>query len=420
MGANTSCGILDDAIEQLRLTCGILGVSENHFRTLSKPQRTVIVSCPVKKDNGKLQMFTGFRVLHSNILGPGKGGIRLTTTTCVEECQALAMLMTWKCALIGLPLGGAKGAIIADPKTLSYGELERLIRRYTASINNVIGPSQDIPSPDINTNGQTMAWLMDTYSMGIGKTTPGVCTGKPVEIGGIVGRDKAVGWGLAYILREFAKRQAEELQNQKVIIQGIGHVGQNAARLAQQFGAIIVGISDSTQGIYSEKGLDINDIINFKDQGQSLKNYDRKDIEKVEKDKLLLYPCDGLIPCATPHSITKEIADKVNCRLIIEGANNPTQLMADKILEERDITVIPDVIANAGGLITSYFEWVQDLSALQWSVDRVSRELEKIILNAFGKVYQTKHEHAISYRRAAYMLAVQRVVNALKLRGIYP
>ncbi|MCP4760356.1 MAG: Glu/Leu/Phe/Val dehydrogenase [archaeon] len=410
--------ILEDTLAHFKKTCDILGINENYYRFLSKPARTVIVNCPVRMDNGKIKMFQGYRVLHSNALGPGKGGLRISPTSTVANIQGLAMIMTWKTALIGLPLGGAKGAIVADVKDLSEGELERLIRRYTASIINVIGPKTDIPSPDLNTSQKEMAWTMDTYSMGTGKTTPGVCTGKPVEIGGIVGRDKAVGWGLAYIMREFANRESEKLRDQKVVIQGIGHVGKTFAKMAIQFGAKVIGISDSTTGLYKEEGLDINDIIQYKKTNKSLKGYGRA--EEISNNELLKLKCDALFPCATQNQITKDNVDDIQCRLIIEGANSPITWEADQILEEKHLTVVPDIIANSGGVISSYFEWVQDLSQLRWTIDRVSKELEKVILSAFNEVYKVKIDNIVSYRRAAYMVAVDRVIKAIKYRGVYP
>jgi glutamate dehydrogenase (NAD(P)+) len=411
-------GILEDGVNQLQNTCHLLKLNDNIFRFLSKPTRTVIVNMPVKKDNGHIEMYEGYRVLHSNALGPGKGGVAFSPDLTVEKIQALAMLMTWKSALIGLPLGGAKGGVKVDPKPLSIGERERITRRYTTSIMNVIGPDQDIPSPDLNTGAQEMAWMMDTYSMGMGKTTPGVCTGKPIEIGGTLGRDKAVGWGLAYILRNIALREAEDLHNQKIVIQGIGHVGKSVARLASQFGAKIIAISDHTTGLHHPDGLDINDIIEYKERVGSLSGYPRA--QPVSNDEMLCLPCDVLIPGATQGQITKKNADKLQCRKIIEGANIPTTLDADYVLEERKITVIPDIIANAGGLIVSYFEWIQDLSALSWSMDRIQRELERIILAAFETVVQVHQNQGVSYRLAAHMTAVKRVATAMQLRGIYP
>lgn len=410
--------MLNESIEQLRITCEQLHLNQNIFRFLSKPQRTVIVNFPVRRDSGKIEMFEGYRVLHSNVLGPGKGGTAIYDSASVEEVQALAMLMTWKTSLIGLPLGGSKGAIKTDPHKLSHSEQERLVRKYTTATMNVMGPQTDIPSPDLNTDSQTMAWMMDQYSTGIGKTTPGVVTGKPVEIGGILGRDRAVGWGLAAILKNFMEREAEEIKGKKIVVQGIGHVGRNFATTAVQYGVKVVGICDSLTGLYNEEGLDINDVIEYKNRKGNLIDYPRADSIKI--DDLLLLKCDALLPCATANQITKDVAEKLQCRIVIEGANRPTTLEADQILAQRGIEIIPDIIANAGGLIASYFEWVQDISALSWSMDRVQRELNKIILNAFETVVRIKKEQAVTYRRAAYMTAIKRVASAVEYRGIYP
>jgi glutamate dehydrogenase (NAD(P)+) len=404
--------------DRLKHTINFIGASEDYFRFLSRPQRTVIVNFPVRMDDGHIQMFEGYRVLHSNVLGPGKGGLRICPDVNLSDLSALAQLMTWKCSLIGLPLGGSKGAIKADPKTLSKGEMERMVRKYTGSMMNVIGPKKDIPSPDLNTNAQTMAWMMDAYSMGVGRTTPSVVTGKPVEIGGIQGRNRAVGLGMNYLFEEYTRKEAEDIKGKKVVIQGFGHVGKNVAKAASFSGAHIVGISDSTTGLYNPEGLDINEILKHKREEGSLLGYSRA--EKISNEKMLELECDVLFPCATQDQITSKNADKLNCQLIIEGANAPTTISADKILNERGISVIPDILANAGGVIVSYFEWVQDLSALQWTMDKVSKELQKIILGAFNEVYRYKQDNVVSYRQAAHILAVERVIKAVTYRGIYP
>ena len=412
--------VMEDGVRQLQQTCSLLGVHENNFKVLSKPIRTVLVSLPIKMDDGVIRIFEGCRTMHTNIMGPGKGGIRFSPTSSVEEAQAFAMLMTWKCALIGLPLSGARGYVKVDPSKLSLSELESLTRRYTASIINIIGPDMDIPAPDLNTNAQTMAWLMDTYSMGVGKTTPGVCTGKHPELGGIIGRNRAVGWGLGYISRAFAQKEHEKLQDQRVVIQGIGQVGKNAARIANEHGARIVAISDSCTGLYKEDGLDINNIITYKNEHGSLLGYEQKDVQSITNAELLTLPCDVLVPCATQHQITVQNVEKLECDTIIEGANMPITFAADEILNEKKIPVIPDILANSGGAITSYFEWVQGIGKLRWTGEKVAQKLEEIILKAFDRVYELKKEKSVSFRQAAHMLAVRRVEPALKYRGIYP
>lgn len=413
---NTS--IMQKQAMHLASACDGLQCDPKYHKYLSKPLRTVIVNCPIRLNSGRVKIFTGYRVLHSNLLGPGKGGLRIDPHCSLADIQGLAMLMTWKCAVIGLPLGGAKGLIRVNPQELQPNELERLIRRYTSSIINVIGPDQDIPSPDLNTNSQIMAWMMDTYSQHVGRTTPGVCTGKPVVIGGIQGRDQSVGWGLADILREFSRREKENLVGQKVVIQGIGKVGRSMARTAEGFGAKIIAISDHNTGIYNPDGLDIADIIRFKSSTGSLLNYSKAD--KITNKEMLTLKCDALVPCATQNTINKQAVENIDCRVVIEGANSPLTYKADQILQERNITVIPDILSNAGGLIVSYFEWVQDLAKIRWDVDRISRELEKIILNAFNNVYQEHKEKNYSYRQAAYTIAVKRLTESLRLRGIFP
>jgi glutamate dehydrogenase (NAD(P)+) len=414
------CGILNDEITRLNNICTYLKIDSKYSKYLSHPYRSVTVNFPVKMEDGSLESFEGYRVLHSQVLGPGKGGFFLDPDTSIQEVQALAMIMSWKCSLIGLPLSGAKGAIKVDSKTLSEGEKEKLVRRYTQSIINVIGPNLDIPSPDLNTNAQTMAWMMDTYSMGVGKTVPGICTGKPIEIGGIIGRNRSVGMGMAYLLRNYAERESEEIKNKKIVIQGFGHVGKNIALSSEEFGAKIIAISDSSTGLFDENGLDIQDLISFKTKTGTLKGYDKSGVDEITNEALLQLECDVLLPSATKCQITIDNVDKLQCSMIIEGANAAITSQADTILQERKVTVIPDIIANAGGLIVSYFEWVQDLSRLSWSIGRVSSELEKIILEAFNRIYQIKQDYSISYRQAAYIVAIKRFVAAIKYRGFYP
>ncbi len=404
--------------ECVRKTCLSLGLNENYFRILRKPARSIIVNLPIRRDDGSLKVMKGHWVLHSNVMGPGKGGFRIDSNTSLEQLQLLAQLMTWKCAVVGLPLGGFKGNVQFNAKELSHSEKERVVRAYTRSLINVLGPKTAIPSPDLNTNASLMAVMMDTYSVSVGATTPGVCTGKPLEVGGIVGRNRSVGWGLAHLIKDYLKRDNTEMKDREVVIQGIGHVGKNIALSAVEYGAKVISISDSSTGLYDPDGLDINDILQYKNENGSLKGYERAD--EIENDKMLCLECDALVPCATQNQINKHIADDIKAELIIEGANSPTTIEGDQILNERGISIIPDVIANSGGLIVSYFEWVQDLQSLQWSMKQVSNELDKIIIRAFGKVYDLKHKNHITYREAAYQIAVKRVVSALKYRGIYP
>lgn len=412
----------ENAVEQLRQACDYLKIDSDIFKFLSSPQQIVVVNCPVIMDNGSIQMFEGFRVLHSNVRGPGKGGIRYSLSVDINEVQALAMWMTWKCACVNLPLGGAKGGVHCEPGKMSQKELERLTRRFTSAIIDVIGPEVDILAPDMNTNAQTMAWIMDTYSMGIGKTTPAVVTGKPVEIGGSLGRPSATGVGVSYVLREFAKRQKLPLNEQKVVIQGFGNVGSWVAKKLSSWNVKVIGVSDISGGIYNENGLNVDELFEYinKPENRSLENYN-DDVKRITNAELLELKCDFLLPCAMENQITEKNAKKLRCKYIVEGANGPTTPIADKILYKKGIHILPDILANAGGVIVSYFEWVQDLSQLRWSLERVNSELEKIILDAFDNVYKMKvKEGDISYRLAAYLIAVQRVAKALEYRGIYP
>ncbi|MCP4760355.1 MAG: Glu/Leu/Phe/Val dehydrogenase [archaeon] len=412
---------LNNAIAQLKEACDYLKIDEDIFQFLKFPQQTTVVAVPVKMDDGSLQVFEGFRVLHSNIRGPGKGGIRYSLDVDMGEVQALAMWMTWKCACANLPLGGAKGGVTVDPRKLSLRELERLTRRFTSSIIDVIGPDIDIPAPDMNTSGREMAWIMDVFSMSSGKTIPGVVTGKPIEIGGSLGRNSATGVGVSFVLRDFTKKRNLNLKNLKVVIQGFGNVGSWAAKTLHDWGVKVIGISDISGGYFNNEGLDITAIFNYisKPENKTLEKY-QGNIKRITNSELLELSCDFMLPCALQNQIIKDNASKLKCKYIIEGANGPTTPEADKILIDKGIEIIPDIIANAGGVICSYFEWVQDLSQLRWTIERVQKELEKVILEAFNAVYILKEEKKISFRLAAYLIAVQRVAKALKYRGFYP
>lgn len=410
-----------NAVAQLRLACDYLNIEEDIFNFLSNPQQIVAVSLPVRMDNGKMEVFEGYRVLHSNARGPGKGGIRYSMGVDMDEVMALAMWMTWKCACVNLPLGGAKGGITCDPRNMSQKELERMTRRFTASIIDVIGPDVDIPAPDMNTGPQEMAWIMDTYSMGVGKTVSGVVTGKPIEIGGSLGRTSATGVGVSFMVRELAKRKKIDLKKVSIVIQGFGNVGSWAAKTLYEWGAKIIAVSDISGGYYNPDGLDIEKMFDYAQEHHILEGYPDKKIKKVSNEELLQLDCDFLIPAALENQVSSDNAGKLKCKFIVEGANGPTTPEADEILFKKGIEVIPDILANAGGVTCSYFEWVQDLSALRWSLERVNEELEKIMLDAFDQVHEMKErEKKISYRLAAYLIAVQRVATAIKYRGFYP
>jgi glutamate dehydrogenase (NAD(P)+) len=414
----TESSAFNNAVVQLKQACDYLGISKDIFSFMSQPARIVMVNCPVVMDDGSVQVFEGYRVLHSNVRGPGKGGIRYSPNVDMDEVKALAMWMTWKCAVVDLPLGGAKGGITCDPAKMSAKELERLTRRFTSAIIDVIGPDIDIPAPDMNTNAQTMAYIFDTYSMGIGKTTTGVVTGKPVEIGGSLGRNSATGVGISFILRDFCKKENLDLKKKTIVIQGFGNVGSWAAITLHEWGATIIGISDISGGYYDKKGLDIPDLINFLKTNKTLEKYTKA--QKVTNDELLELECDFLLPCALENQINEHNASKLKCKWIIEGANGPTTPKADDILYKKGIDVIPDILANAGGVTCSYFEWVQDLQSLFWDLDQVNKELERIMLKAFDEIYSLKKEKQISFRLAAYLIAINRVAKAIQYRGIYP
>ncbi|MBN2155863.1 MAG: Glu/Leu/Phe/Val dehydrogenase [Candidatus Lokiarchaeota archaeon] len=410
-----------NALEQLRLACDYLGVEENIYNFLSNPQQIVSVSIPVRMDNGKIEVFEGYRVLHSNARGPGKGGIRYDSKVDMDEVMALAMWMTWKCAVVNLPLGGAKGGVTCDPTKLSPREVEKLTRRFTSSIIEVIGPQIDIPAPDMNTGPQEMAWIMDTYSMGVGKTVPGVVTGKPIEIGGSLGRNSATGMGVSFMVRELAKRKKIDLKKTTVVVQGFGNVGSWAAKTLNEWGAKIIAVSDISGGYYNPEGLNIEKMFEYVQKHRILENYPDKKVKKISNAEILELECDFLIPAALENQITAENAGKLKCKFIVEGANGPTTPEADKILFNKGIEIIPDILANAGGVTCSYFEWVQDLSALRWSLEQVNEELEKIMLDAFDQVYVMKeNKKKISFRLAAYLIAVQRVAKAVEYRGFFP
>ena len=410
--------LLEDTKEKIFRIGRKIGIDEKPLLWLTKEERTVIVNCPLKRDNKSLQMIQGFRVLHSNTVGPTKGRLIIDPDVSIDDTKALAILMTLKSALVGIPLGGSCGAIKVDVDTLSEKELERLVRRYTSAIINVIGPEQDVMGPDLNTDERVMSWVMDTYSVGVGKTTHRVVTGKPIDTGGIFGRERAVGLGIGYILHEMARKEFEEISGQNVVIQGIGQVGRNFALATDKLGAKIVAISDSKGGIHDRKGLDIQDVIDYKLKHGNLLDYPKA--EQITNETLLTLECDWLIMCSTHHQITQSKVENLRCRRIIEGANGAISFKADKVLWDRNIPVIPDIIANAGGLIVSYFEWVQGFQQLLWSLERVEKELQRIIVKVFNEVYALRTEMDISFRSAALILSIKRVTYALGLRGIYP
>ena len=403
---------------QLAHVAGLLELDEGVHQILRYPKRELTVHFPVKMERGGTQMFTGYRVQHNTSRGPAKGGLRFHPDTDIDEVRALAMWMTWKCAVVNIPYGGAKGGVVCDPAALTRSELEDLTRRYTTEISLVIGPDSDIPAPDVGTNGQVMAWLMDTYSMHAGHTVPAVVTGKPVSIGGSEGRLDATGLGVVIVTEEALKRRGQSLAAKSVVVQGFGNVGGAAARLFHQRGAHVVGVSDVRGGVYSEKGLDIPALVIWAKQTGSVVGY--PGAEAVTPDALLELPCDVLVPAALQGQITQTNAPRIRARVIVEGANGPTTPAADALLRGRDVLLVPDILANAGGVTVSYFEWVQDIQSFFWSEAQVNHRLARVMRRAFSEVWDAAQTHEVDLRTAAYMVGVKRVAEATLTRGIYP
>jgi glutamate dehydrogenase (NAD(P)+) len=408
------------AKKQIDIVAKEMGLDPNITRYLKRIERALIVSIPIIMDNGSLQIFEGYRVHHSTVRGPGKGGIRFAPNVNLDEVKALATWMTWKCSLLKLPLGGAKGGVCVNPRDLSKKELEKLTRRYASEIINIIGPDIDIPAPDVNTNAQIMAWIMDTYSMNKGRAVPGVVTGKPIEIGGSVGRNSATGRGLYFVIDEMCEKSNIKLESQTIIVQGFGNVGGWIAKLLYERGCKILAISDMSSGIYYSEGLEINKLLDWVRTGKYLKDYQDERYTMVSNEDLLTTECDILIPAALENQITKVNANEIKCKIILEGANGPTTPEADKILFNKGIHVIPDILANSGGVCVSYFEYVQDIRAYFWDLERINKELKRIILEAFEEVYKLHEDRRIALRTAAYLIAVKRIATAIELRGIFP
>ncbi len=408
------------AKKQIDIVAEEMGLDPNVREYLKRVERALIVTIPILMDDGSIQIFEGYRVQHSTVRGPGKGGIRYSPEVTLDEVKALAIWMTWKCSLLNLPLGGAKGGVCVDPRKLSNRELEHLTRRYTSEIINMIGPDIDIPAPDVNTNAQIMAWIMDTYSMNKGRSVPGVVTGKPIEIGGSVGREPATGMGLYYVLEAMCERLKLDLKPLSIVVQGFGNVGGTIADLLYKEGCKIMAVSDISGGIYYSEGLEIDKLLEWTKQGKYLKDYEDKKYKLITNDELLTLECDVLIPAALENQITQNNADKIKCKIVLEGANGPVTTIADKILLDKGIKVIPDILANGGGVCVSYFEYVQDIRAYFWELERINKELKKIILKAFEAVYTLSKERNISLRTAAYVIAVSRIAKAIELRGIFP
>ncbi|MBI3997634.1 MAG: Glu/Leu/Phe/Val dehydrogenase [Armatimonadetes bacterium] len=406
------------ALRQFDRAADCLPLKRGIREFLAYPKRELTVHFPVKMDDGSVRIFTGYRIHHSTVLGPTKGGIRYHQDVTLNEIRALAMLMSWKCAVVNLPYGGAKGGVVVNPKELSQDELEHLTRRYATEISIMMSPEGDIPAPDVGTNPQVMAWIMDTYSMHRGYSTPSVVTGKPVAIGGSLGRVEATGRGVAIVTREAARWLGMNLDGARVVIQGFGNVGSVAAVLLAKLGCKIIAVSDTQGGVVNTAGLDPDSLVEHKNRTGSVVGLPGPDV--ISNAELLELPCDVLVPSALEGQITEENAPRLRTRLIVEGANGPTTPGADDILNERKITVIPDILANAGGVIVSYFEWVQGLQQFFWTEEEVNENLERIIGRSWAQVVQAASERRIDLRTAALIRAIDRVATALFTRGIYP
>jgi glutamate dehydrogenase (NAD(P)+) len=394
-----------------------LNLDEGLWKVLRYPSREIIVHFPVGMDNGRIEVFTGYRVQHSQARGPGKGGIRYSPDVTLDEVRALASWMTWKCAVVNIPFGGAKGGVICDPKNMSQGELERMTRRYTAEIIEFLGPEKDVPAPDVNTNEQTMAWIMDTYSMHMRQTVTAVVTGKPLNIGGSRGRKEATGRGIMVVCEEALKYLNIPRAGCRVIIQGFGNVGSNAARLMQDRGYKVIGIGEYDGGLFNPNGIDVCALEEHKLRNGTVLGF--RGAEPTPTAELLTSECEILIPAATENVITSRNADKIRARIVCEGANGPTTAVADEILADKKVFIIPDILANAGGVTASYFEWVQDRQGYFWKESEVNERLESILAESFDDVTRYAEAHAVNNRIAAYMLAIDRVAFTIKQRGIY-
>jgi glutamate dehydrogenase/leucine dehydrogenase len=413
-----SYSALDTALEQLRIAAEKLELDPGLHEMLKYPKRTLVVSVNIKMDDGSVKTFMGCRVQHNDARGPFKGGIRYHPKVTLDEVTALAMWMTWKCAVVDIPYGGAKGGVCCNPKEMSKGELERLTRRYTSLILDLIGPYRDVPAPDVYTDAQIMAWMMDTYSQFKGYSVPECVTGKPLSIGGSEGRTEATSLGVMFCVREAAKHLGLKMKNAKIVVQGFGNVGWNVAKIAYDWGCNVIGVSDSTGGIYCPRGLNPYKVYEHKARTGSVLNLEG--CKNITNEELLQLECDVLVPAALENQITKANADKIKAKIVAEGANGPTTPEADKVLNEKSVFLIPDILANAGGVTVSYFEWVQNLTREHWTLEEVNQKLERKMIKAFNDVYETSKSEGEPMRTAALMLGVGRVAEAIKTLGLWP
>ena len=405
-------------IDRFDIAAKILELDPGFYEYLVTPARVHITAIPVVMDDGRIKLFEGYRVIHNEILGPSKGGIRYAPDVNVNEVKALAAWMTWKCAIVNVPFGGAKGGVVCDPSTMSPGELERLTRRYTANLRDVFGPDKDIPAPDMNTNAQIMAWIVDTYSMHTRNSSTAVVTGKPIILGGSLGRVEATGRGVMQVTLSAMEKVGMRPGQSTVAVQGFGNVGSIAAKLLSEKGCKIVAVSDVSGGYYNENGFDVDDLIRYSSENKrSLAGY--PEAEEISNEQLLTLEVDVLVPAAKEDQITSANAPDIKAKIIAEGANGPTTPAADRILDENGVLVVPDILANAGGVTVSYFEWVQDRQGYFWTLERVNKRLDRMMKTAFNNVYNASELYEVPLRAASYVLAVDKVASALKLRGIY-
>ncbi len=419
LAAHDELNVYKSAEARFEIAAQKLGLEQGVYKYLKYPSKEITVYVPVALDNGHLEVFVGYRVLHSTVRGPGKGGIRFAPDVTIDEVRALAAWMTWKCAVVNIPFGGAKGGVICDPTKLSRGELERITRRYTAELSEWLGPERDVPAPDLGTNEQTMAWVMDTYAMHVRQATTAVVTGKPLDLGGSQGRKEATGRGVMICCDKALGKLGMKRENCRVIIQGFGNVGSMSAKLMQQAGYKIVGVADISGGLYNEQGFDVPALLNWvHGQGKRLLDFPAGGT-RLTAHEILFQPCEILIPAATENQITSENVRRISCRILCEGANGPTTFLADETLEKKGVFVIPDILGNAGGVTVSYFEWVQDRQGFFWRESEVNDRLQDVMEHSFDEVARYAETHGASNRIAAYMVAIDRVARALKLRGIY-
>jgi glutamate dehydrogenase (NAD(P)+) len=413
----------EQMLKVLDESAAMLGFKQEDYEIIKYPERELKISIPIKMDDNSIRVFEGYRIQHSNLRGPYKGGIRFHPDINLDEVKALAAWMTFKCAVVNIPYGGAKGAIKVDRRELSNNEMEKLTRKYTSMIFPIIGPEIDIPAPDVNTNGEIMGWMMDTYSGLKGYNVPGVVTGKPVEIGGSLGRKESTGRGISLIVREILDRMGVPMKGARIAIQGMGNVGSTAARFLYNEGCKIVAVSDISDGLYKDSGLDIDDIARYIDSNGGrnlLKGYQAEGIKRIVNGELLTSDVDVVIPAAMENQINEKIAGELKAKIVVEAANGPTTVEADKILKERGIVVVPDILANSGGVTVSYFEWVQNNQCIAWDEEKINRKLKKILIRAFNEVWDKAQEKNTTLRMGAYMVALERLVSAHKIRGIFP